>query len=79
MRVVDRAVKRDILNRIAFLKEFRIFNNTPQNKLETLLSNSKLISVNRGKAMYKVGDKPDGIYLIKEGSFEITRPSKINK
>jgi hypothetical protein len=29
--------------------------------------------------MYKVGDKPDGIYLIKEGSFEMSRPSLVAK
>ena len=37
------------------------------------------MSINRGQAMYKVGDKPDGIYLIKEGSFEVTKPAMINK
>lgn len=29
--------------------------------------------------MYKVGDKPDGIYLIKEGSFELSKPSMMTK
>ena len=29
--------------------------------------------------MYKVGDKPDGIYLIKEGSFEVSKPSMMGK
>lgn len=28
--------------------------------------------------MYRVGDKSDGVYLIKEGSFEVTRPTNIN-
>ncbi len=37
------------------------------------------MSVNRGTVMYKVGDKPDGIYLIKEGSFEMSRPSLVAK
>lgn len=37
------------------------------------------MSVNRGSVMYKVGDKPDGIYLIKEGSFEMSRPSLVAK
>lgn len=29
--------------------------------------------------MYHVGDKPDGVYLIKEGAFEVTRPTNINQ
>lgn len=29
--------------------------------------------------MYRVGDKPDGVYLIKEGAFEVTRPTNINQ
>jgi hypothetical protein len=27
--------------------------------------------------MYKMGQKPEGIYLIKEGAFEISKPANI--
>ena len=78
IKIVEKAVKRDLTNRVAFLKEFRIFKNAQQNKLEQLLSHVKLITVSRGTVMYRVGDKPDGVYLIKEGSFEVTMPTNIN-
>lgn len=78
IKIVEKAVKRDITNRTAFLREFRIFKSAQQNKLEQLLAHAKLITVSRGSVMYRVGDKPDGVYLIKEGSFEVTKPTNIN-
>jgi hypothetical protein len=78
IKIVEKAVKRDITNRTEFFKEFRIFKSAQQNKLEQLLAHAKLITVSRGHVMYRVGDKSDGVYLIKEGSFEVTRPTNIN-
>ena len=54
-RVLEKAVKRDLLGRIAFLKSFAIFQNMPQTSLERLLLFAKLMVVQRGKVMYKVG------------------------
>lgn len=70
-------MKRDIQTRVDFLKEFRIFKNCTASKLEQLLSHSKLMKVNRGMVMYKVGDKPDGVYLIKQGAFEVSHPTTV--
>lgn len=79
VKVVEKAFKRDIQNRIQFLKEFRIFKMCKGNRLKQLLTVSRLIKVNRGTVMFKGGDRPDGVYLIKEGAFEVTRPADINK
>ena len=46
--------------------------------LEKLLMFTKMIVVQRGKIFYRVGDRPDGVYLIKEGAFELTAPAPIS-
>lgn len=38
----------------------------------------KLVNFERGTRVYKHGEKPDGVYLIQEGSFELTRPGQIS-
>ena len=48
-----------------------------QNQLETLLYHLKLMHFNRGQKIFSTGDKPDGVYLIQEGTFELTKPGKI--
>ena len=47
--------------------------------LEKLLMFTKMIVVQRGKIFYRVGDRPDGVYLIKEGAFELTAPAPISQ
>ena len=47
--------------------------------LERLLLFTKMMVVQRGKVFYKVGDKPDGVYLIKEGAFELSAPAPITQ
>jgi len=76
-RVIEKSVKRDLLNRINFFRQFRIFQHTAMGKLEQLLHHSELLNCNRGRIMYKMGQKAEGIYLIKEGSFEISKPANI--
>ena len=78
-RVIEKAVKRDLLSRIAFLKSFPIFKNMSMTALERLLLYTKMMVVQRGKVFYRVGDKPDGVYLIKEGAFELSAPAPINQ
>lgn len=50
-----------------------------QNQLESLLYHVKLINFERGRTVYKAGDKPDGVYLIQEGAFELTKPGQIHQ
>ena len=66
-RVIEKAVKRDLLNRIAFLKSFTIFQSMSMTALERLLLFTKMMVVQRGKVFYKVGDKPDSWDLITSG------------
>ena len=44
-RVLEKAVKRDLLGRIAFLKSFAILQNMPQTSLERLLLFARLMVV----------------------------------
>ena len=46
-------------------------------QLEKLLYHVKLQTYERGKVIYKVGDRPDGVYLIQEGAFELSRPGML--
>ena len=48
-----------------------------QTQLENLLYHVKLISFDRGNVVFKKGDKPEGVFLIQEGSFELSRPGKL--
>jgi len=48
-----------------------------QTQLENLLYQVKLINFERGKVVFKNGEKPDGVYLIQEGAFELTRPGEL--
>jgi CRP-like cAMP-binding protein len=77
-RTIEKAVKRDIIKRIKFLSSFRILKNMSQYQIERMLIFFKPIECNRGKVLYKIGDKPEGVYFIQEGNFEVTLPSKIN-
>lgn len=76
-KLIEKSVKRDIQCRITFLKSFRIFQNMSTTQLEKLLSQVELRTVRRGKVMFKIGDKTDGVYLIQDGSFEVTKPKSI--
>ena len=79
IRIVEKAVKRDFLGRIQFLTSFKIFTSMSQTQLENLLYHVKLIEFNRGRTIFKHGDKPDGVYLIQEGAFELSRPGQIQQ
>lgn len=46
-------------------------------QLERLLVFLRPIDCNRGKVLYKIGDKPKGIYLIQDGSFEVSVPANM--
>ena len=78
-RVLEKAVKRDLLGRINFLKSFHIFQNMPQTSLERLLLFMQLMVVQRGRVMYKVGEKPDGVYLVQDGAFELSAPAPLTQ
>ena len=63
-RIVEKAVKRDFQGRVQFLKSFRILETMSQTQLENLLYHVKLINYERGRTVFKAGDKPDGVYLV---------------
>lgn len=77
VRIVEKAVKRDLLGRVQFLKSFRILSDMSQTQLENLLFHLKLVEYNRGQTIFSSGDKPDGVYLIQEGSFELSKPGNL--
>ena len=64
VRIVEKAVKRDFIGRIQFLKTFKALQTLSQTQLEKLLFHVKLLEFDRGVTVYKHGDKPDGVYLI---------------
>ena len=78
VRILEKAVKRDFQGRIAFLKQFRVLSEMTQNQLESLLYHLKLMHFNRGQTIFSIGDKPEGIYLIQEGSFELSKPGNMH-
>ena len=63
-RIVEKAVKRDFQGRVQFLKSFRILETMSQTQLENLLYHVKLMNFERGRTVFKAGDKPDGVYLV---------------
>ena len=78
-RVLEKAVKRDLLGRINFLKSFTILQNMQQTSLERLLLFMELKVVQRGKVIYKVGGQPDGVYLVQDGAFELSAPAPLTR
>jgi CRP-like cAMP-binding protein len=76
-KIIDRAVRRDMQVRVDLFREFRILKNCTASNLEELLEHTKLLTLRRGTVLFKVGDIQDGVYLIKEGWFEVTKPAKI--
>lgn len=60
-----------------FLREFRIFKHCSASNLEYLMEHTRMLNVKRGTVMYKCGDALDGVYLIKDGWFEVTRPARL--
>jgi hypothetical protein len=78
-RCIDKTIKKDIAQRVDFLKEIRIFSRMTNTQLERLLFFLEPMKVEYGKTLYKVGDPSTGIYLIKSGSFEITIPSTLTQ
>lgn len=47
--------------------------------LQRLIYYIKEINVNRGHVMYKNNYEVDGIYLIKEGEFEVSKEVNVRK
>ena len=67
------------MGRIQFLKSFKALSSLSQTQLEKLLFHVKLVEFDRGVTVFKEGDKPDGVYLIQNGSFELSRAGKLFK
>ena len=55
------------------LREFSIFSKCPLTFLQLIYYSVQIIEVKKGDWIYRENDEVDGIYLIYEGSFEITK------
>ena len=47
-------------------------------QIEKLLYFLEPIECSRGKIIFKVGDKPEGVYFIQDGSFEVSVPTNLH-
>ena len=67
-------MKKEMNNKIAFLKNFRLFHNVNAYKLQKFIHTMKTqITYMRGQCIYCEGEKNiDGIYLIEQGEFEVS-------
>jgi len=78
-RMIEKAVKKDIQARVNYLQGFRIFKQLSVHQLEKLLYYLTPIDCMRGKVIYKIGDKPDGIFLVQSGAFEVSMPAGLDR
>ena len=69
-------------NKLAFLRQFKIFKDLGKNKLLKYYSKMKSINLVRGQKLYVEGAECQGIYLIRRGDLkyrkkiEITLPAQ---
>lgn len=70
---IGKAQKKKIEEKTTFLQSFRIFSHFTLQTLQKLTYYIEEIKFNLGQIIYKQGDEPDGVYLVKEGEFEMTK------
>ncbi len=78
-KVVGKALKRKIQEKVQFLKQFRILSHIPETQLQRLIYYLQEIKINRGRVMFQTGQATDGLYLVKQGSFELNRDINMKK
>ena len=70
-KIVGKADKRKIYEKVKFLKGFRIFGHLTDTLLQKMTYFMKEVKTNRGHIIYKQGDKADGFYLVWQGEYEV--------
>ncbi|CDW73238.1 cyclic nucleotide-binding domain containing protein [Stylonychia lemnae] len=78
-RVVGKALRRKVNEKVEFLQQFRILSHINETQVQRLTYYLKEVKFNRGHVVYKIGQKVDGIYFIKEGEFELIREINVHK
>ena len=71
---MGKATQKKVEVMISFLKNFRIFQKMSESTLQQLnyyMKEQKFI--NRGSVLFKQGQRCEGLFLIKSGSFEVIK------
>ncbi len=58
------------LNRFHFHSGF-VLNNLPKHELDIILTNLKTIKLKKKQVLYRQGNNPNGIYIIKKGKVKV--------
>lgn len=74
--IIGEAVRKDFEARTSVLVNIPAFKHLTKKTLEKLTYNMKEIKLCKDSILFKEGDQSDGLYLIKEGEYEITKRYK---
>ena len=61
---------------LEYLHSLPIFFEWEKGEISQFLINAEKVKYNLGESVYKEGDKPDYLYIIKEGECEVTKEIK---
>eukprot|EP00347_Sterkiella_histriomuscorum_P000677 403374923 len=78
-KVVGKAFRRKVNEKVEFLKQFRILAHIQETQLQRLTYYFQEQKCNRSQLIYKCGMKNDGVYFIKSGEFELIREINIEQ
>ena len=78
-KVIGKALKRKLQEKVKFLKQFRILSHLSESALQRLIYYLKELKFNRGHTIFKAGQATDGVYLIRKGSFELSKDINVKK
>ena len=72
------SMKKEIKAKAQFLRNFPLFQNVTDTKLQKITYSMTIKKFQRGEIVYKKGQtQVKGIYLIKQGEFEVTKITDI--
>jgi CRP-like cAMP-binding protein len=71
-RILKDINERELLNTERLLQSFWIFNGFTKTKLKQIAKSINEKKFCRGEVIYKEGDPIDGVYMVKQGEFEVT-------
>ena len=78
-RCIEKVIRKDIEQKVQFLREIRIFQNMTNTQLEQLLKYVKPMKMDFGHTVFKHNDLSTGIYVVQSGSFELTVQSTLSQ
>lgn len=64
----------EIKQRVIYLNRLHLFNGLKEDQLAGIGAKLSEREVPAGKTIFKLGDKPDGFYMIYKGKVKVTRP-----